>query len=201
MLQTARDILSAGGWVMWPLLLLSLLSLTLVFERVLFWLGSGSGKGSAAIDAAREHTDPAKLRRTAAEGRDVYSRFLAIALAGAGPVGSGDIHAAAERVRPSIERFSATMSAIITGAPMLGILGTVVGIIDSFQLLGSAGPITDPTQIAGGIAQALYTTAFGLVIALLTLFPHAAFRARTERCLDRLEVLGGMLHTEKKPDT
>src|SRR5690606_19187147 len=81
---------------------------------------------------------------------------------------------AVETVRPAIERFSATLSTIITAAPMLGILGTVTGIISSFAAVGAGaaggageGP-TDPTLVADGISQALYTTAFGLLIAVVT---------------------------------
>ena len=77
-----------------------------------------------------------------------------------------------------------------TAAPMLGILGTVLGIIKSFGLLGAsvdAGAAADPTAVATGIAQALYTTAFGLTIALLTLFPYAIFRACADRAFTRLE--------------
>src|SRR5690606_10220492 len=103
---------------------------------------------------------------------------------------------AIEIVRPAIERFSATLSTIITAAPMLGILGTVTGIIRSFAAVGAqaaagagAGEATDPTLVADGIAQALYTTAFGLLIAIVTLFPYVIFRARIDRALGRLELL------------
>ena len=83
-----------------------------------------------------------------------------------------------------------------TAAPMLGILGTVTGIIRSFAAVGAQaaggagaeGP-TDPTLVADGIAQALYTTAFGLLIAIVTLFPYVIFRARIDRALGRLELL------------
>ncbi|MEM7622209.1 MAG: MotA/TolQ/ExbB proton channel family protein, partial [Planctomycetota bacterium] len=78
---------------------------------------------------------------------------------------------------------------IITAAPMLGILGTVTGIIRSFSLLGGEAAVTDPAAIAAGIGEALFTTAFGLTVALITLFPHAAFRSQADRCLARFEVL------------
>ena len=81
------------------------------------------------------------------------------------------------------------LSTIITAAPMLGILGTVTGIIQSFNLIGSQNVMTDPHLVSGGIAEALITTAAGLVVALLTLFPFMAFRAQVDRSLGRLEVL------------
>jgi len=98
-----------------------------------------------------------------------------------------------ESLRPVIERFAPTLGTIIAAAPLLGILGTVTGIIQSFDLLGEAASVSDPTIVAGGIAEALYTTAFGLSIALVTLFPHVYFKSRADRALGRLETLAGAL--------
>ncbi len=81
------------------------------------------------------------------------------------------------------------LSTIVTAAPMLGILGTVIGIIQSFELLGGDATITDPNQVSGGIAEALITTATGLVVALLALFPYMLFRGRQDRAIGRLESL------------
>jgi biopolymer transport protein ExbB len=80
-----------------------------------------------------------------------------------------------------------TLSTIITAAPLLGILGTVIGIIRSFNLLGVEDVMTDPRAVSVGIAQALITTALGLVVALVTLFPYMIFRAQSERAVGRLE--------------
>ncbi len=98
-----------------------------------------------------------------------------------------------EAMRPTIERFAPALGAIIAAAPLLGILGTVTGIIRSFDLLGDAAAVSDPSVVAGGIAEALYTTAFGLTIALVTLFPHVVFKSCAERVLGRLEILAGVI--------
>ena len=81
------------------------------------------------------------------------------------------------------------LSTVITAAPMLGILGTVLGIIQSFELLGGENILTDPKQVSAGIAEALITTASGLSVALLTLFPFMAFKAQSDRALGRMEAL------------
>jgi len=81
------------------------------------------------------------------------------------------------------------LSTIITAAPLLGILGTVIGIIRSFNLLGEQRMLTDTRLVATGIAEALLTTALGLVIALVTLFPYMAFRKQADRALGRMESL------------
>ena len=97
--------------------------------------------------------------------------------------------AAVDEARPALDRYMIALSTVITAAPLLGILGTVIGIIQSFQLLGSQSTLTDPTEVAGGIAAALITTAFGLIVALITLFPYMLFRGQSIRAIGRMETL------------
>lgn len=78
------------------------------------------------------------------------------------------------------------LDTVITLAPLLGILGTVSGIISSFELLGEMG-IQDPKAVTSGIAQALLTTAAGLTIAIITLIPYNAFVRKTEKLTAQLE--------------
>ena len=85
---------------------------------------------------------------------------------------------AVERQRPKLERFMPTLGTIITAAPMLGILGTVLGIIGAFDLLGEQPGDMKLEAISGKIAEALITTVAGLIIALIVLFPSNAFRAQ-----------------------
>jgi biopolymer transport protein ExbB len=81
------------------------------------------------------------------------------------------------------------LDTIVTMAPLLGILGTVLGIIQSFDLLGSTG-IQDPKAVTSGIAQALITTAAGLTVALLTLVPFNYFVSRVEASARRIAKIG-----------
>ncbi|MBC8202069.1 MAG: MotA/TolQ/ExbB proton channel family protein [Planctomycetes bacterium] len=105
--------------------------------------------------------------------------------------GSSDAVAmgAVEMQRPRIDRNMVALSTIITAAPLLGILGTVIGIIDSFNLLGAEVVLTDPADVASGIASALLTTAFGLIIALVTLFPYMLFRGWSSSAIGRIEAM------------
>jgi biopolymer transport protein ExbB len=93
--------------------------------------------------------------------------------------------AAAEELR-RMQRFTGVLDTMITVAPLLGIFGTVLGIIDSFEILGAAG-IADPRAVTGGIAQALITTAFGLGIAILSVFPFNYFNSRVEEAAHQIE--------------
>ncbi|MBW2345389.1 MAG: MotA/TolQ/ExbB proton channel family protein, partial [Deltaproteobacteria bacterium] len=86
--------------------------------------------------------------------------------------------AAAEEIK-KMRRYMRVLDTMITVAPLLGIFGTVIGIITSFEVLGSAG-IEHPEAVTAGIAQALITTATGLGIAILTVFPYNYFNSNVE---------------------
>ena len=183
-------VMERGGPVMIPLLFLSVLGLALVAERTWFWWGLHRGGRLAAL-----HELLTALRTgrrdlavsLAARDRGPYGHVAERLLAEG--AGDGVALEAVEQVRPRLERFMTTLSTIVTAAPLIGILGTVVGIIQSFELLGSADRVQDPGVVARGIATALLTTAGGLVVALLVLFPYMAFRAQLDRALGRLEAV------------
>ena len=196
MIQAFYEFMARGGIAMWPLLLLSITSLTLLLERG--WYFIRINRPGQVRQAARlgellrqgEHEGAGRLARQSEAG--LYGRFVCDLLPPA-TAGGGATEAAAleaiERHRRRVERFMPTLSTIITAAPMLGILGTVLGIITSFELLGPATQATDPRQVSEGIAEALLTTAAGLAVAVVTLFPYNAFRAQVQRTLGRLEAL------------
>lgn len=195
MIDRAFQFFLAGGWVMYPLLAMSLLSLTLIFERAFFWVFSAQRNGQRQLSTyikliETKNTDEA--RKQAKDDNTLEGLFIAQALA-SNTKDEGLLIGHIESMRPAIERFAPILGAIIAAAPLMGILGTVTGIIRSFDLLGEASAVSDPAIVAGGIAEALYTTAFGLTIALITLFPHVYFKARADRALGRLETLAGVL--------
>ena len=187
-----------GGPVMVPLLLLSLASLALIIERIVFWQRTHNRRATVrweAIASAARAGDVDTALSKAKGDRGPYGWFARETLRrwkDDAVFADASAREIIEQVRTPLERFSTTLSTIITAAPMLGILGTVVGIIQSFGLLGGSKLASDPTLIAGGIAQALYTTAFGLIIALVTLFPYMAFRAQADRAFSRLETFAAV---------
>lgn len=177
------DIFIKGGPVMYPLLICSVISLTVIIERAFFWIGMGMRRNQKLVDEVLElcrQGDWESVRKKAAGSTNYVIRILI----------SGILHreysmlkamesAAAEEIR-KMRRYMGILDTIITVAPLLGIFGTVIGIIASFDVLGSTG-IEHPEAVTAGIAQALITTASGLGIAILTVFPYNYFNSRIER--------------------
>lgn len=186
------DFMARGGLVMWPLLLLSVLAVSVVLERAVFWgrLDSRRGRGRyRALAESLRRGDVPKVTGLVTGDGSPYADFARDVMAHEDGVDEATAAVLSEEVRPRFERGLLLLSTIVTAAPMLGILGTVIGIIQSFELLGGDATITDPNQVSGGIAEALITTAAGLVVALVALFPYMLFRGRQERALGRLESL------------
>ena len=181
-------LMERGGPVMWPLLLLSTISMTLSVERFWFWWRANAGGGRNRLRGILEALRRGDAPRVLSLAKDDPSPYAQVAtdLMRDG-VDDAVAIAAVEMQRPRMDRFMNMMSTIITAAPMLGILGTVSGIIRSFELLGGKDTLSDPRLVSGGIAEALVATAAGLVVALITLFPYMYFRAQADKALGRLE--------------
>jgi biopolymer transport protein ExbB len=171
-----------GGPVMYPLLACSIIALTVIIERLLFWIREDMRRNQPLVDHILELCqmgDWNAVRERVAGSKDYVTRILV----------SGILHkefsmakamesAAAEEIK-RMRRFIGVLDTMITVAPLLGIFGTVLGIISSFDLLGASG-IEHPEAVTAGIAQALITTAAGLGIAILSVFPYNYFNTRVE---------------------
>ncbi len=187
--QPFVDLMNRGGWVMWPLLFLSILGLTFSFERAWFWIRTNSGASLARARHLGEllrHGDAKAAKMLSEKDASIYGRVVRSLLKE--KLTEAAAVAAVDEQRPRMERFMGTLSTIITAAPMLGILGTVTGLIRAFNILAIEG-VTDPRAISPAIAEALITTAAGLAVAIAVLFPYNAFRAQLDRSLGRIETL------------
>ena len=188
--ETLAELIHRGGDVMWVLLSLSVLAVALVFERCWFWILTNRPGRTAMVDQLGQLLRSAqhkKAQKLAQSDGSVYGRLVSSILS---EVGSEAVMTAAvESQRFRLERFMPTLSTIITASPMLGILGTVLGLISALQLFGSEQIITDPRTMSPAIGQALITTATGLVVAIVVLFPYNFFRSQVDRTLGRIEAL------------
>jgi biopolymer transport protein ExbB len=191
-------LLHRGGFVMWPLAAMSVVGITLIFERAWFWLSTNSAWRIEKYSRVAKHLREGRKEQAEAliEGdHTIYARLLRQVL----DEGASDavVTDAMEKQRPRIERFMATLGTTITAAPMLGILGTVSGITSSFRVL-STQTASDPSAVGAGIAESLIATLAGLVVALVVLFPYNAFRSQIDRAIGQMQSLVASAQAGKK---
>ena len=178
-----------GGPVMWPLLVASFVALTVVFERLFFTLREGLRRNQPAVARIFAEAEKGRLPAACEAGRasrDFVARVLVYALE------HRDVsftNALLEASGTELQRFNrgiSVLDTIVTLAPLMGLFGTVTGMIRAFGLLG-ASELGAPTAITGGIAEALIATAFGLLIAMIALLPFNFLNARLEWARQEIE--------------
>jgi biopolymer transport protein ExbB len=197
-----------GGPVMWPLLITSLVAVTTVLERLYFLVresGRRDPKAVAQIFSQVEHGEPEKARATGAKSDDYVARVLTHALEHRDVSFTNALLQAASRELQRFNRGISILDTIVTLAPLLGLLGTVTGMIRAFNLLGTA-ELSAPTTITGGIAEALIATAFGLSIAIVALIPFNYLNSRLEQARQEIENASAqlemlLLRSEKNAET
>lgn len=171
-----------GGPIMWPLLCASVMALTVALERLAFALMQALRRNRrqlADVLSRIGEGDVAGARKAGALSGDFVVRALVAALAHEKAFAEAMLHAANLELR-RYSRGLGLLDTIITLAPLLGLLGTVTGMINSFGMLGGA-ELGAPTAITGGIAEALIATAFGLLVAITALLPFNYLTALEER--------------------
>ncbi|MCU7370137.1 MotA/TolQ/ExbB proton channel family protein [Paucibacter sp. O1-1] len=188
------SIIQAAGWPIWPLLLCSVVALTLVIER-LTSLRSARIAPPTLLDevlsVTNQHLPSAEIVNKLAEN-SVLGQLLASGLRAV----IADPRIPDARLRQTfelagrsaihkLERYLNTLGTIATAAPLLGLLGTVVGMIEIFGSQSPSG--ANPAQLAHGISIALYNTAFGLIIAIPSLMCYRYFRGLVEGYVLELE--------------
>jgi biopolymer transport protein ExbB len=183
------DVFVRGGPVMYPLLACSIIALTVVIERLLFWIKDGARRDNQLVDHVLElcrRGNWEAVRKKVQGSKDFVIRVLVAGILHREFSMSKAMEAAAAEEIKRMRRYMSVLDTIITVAPLLGIFGTVIGIIISFEILGVGG-IEHPEAVTAGIAQALITTASGLGIAILTVFPFNYFNTRVEGAAMRIE--------------
>ena len=181
-------IFKKGGPIMWPLLLASILALGTVLDRVLFLLRERvrrDSKSMGSFFAAVSRGDIPGAIEVARATRFYVVRALGYALAHKeNSLPNALLYAQAQELK-RFRRGISILDTVITLAPLLGLLGTVTGMMGSFSLIG--GDLSAPGAITGGIAEALIATAFGLGIAITSLIPFNFLNARAEDARHEIE--------------
>lgn len=180
-LDLLRSLMQRGGPVMWPIALCALATLFVTIRKLLQWLFytievlCGRARWRQALQTLADPAAREALRHCQKAHLSPYLILLREALNHPELSPLEALRAGALAKLRSLARGLGLLDTIVTLAPMLGILGTVTGIIAAFNLMGSSG-VDDPTGIAAGIAEALITTAAGLVVSILALLPLNAGR-------------------------
>jgi len=183
------QIFEKGGPIMWPLLCTSIVALTVVIERMIFIVRERDRRQPKVVDgilASVDRGDLAAAAVLAEDSEDPVARTLTYALQHReGSLSSALLRAASRELR-RFNRGLAVLDTIVTLAPLLGLLGTVTGMIHAFGLIGGQ-ELEAPTVITGGVAEALIATAFGLGIAITALIPFNYLNARLEEARQELQ--------------
>lgn len=183
-------IIQAAGWPIWFLLAASVIALAVIIERALYLRPARilpSSLLSEAIAVARGGRADAEVLRQL-EQNSPLGHVLAAGLRNVGAprdVMRQAIDEAGRAVAHQLGRYLTTLGTIATLAPLLGLFGTVIGMIELFGAQDAAGG--DPMRIAHGISVALYNTAFGLAVAMPALVFHRHFHARVDDFLVDME--------------
>jgi biopolymer transport protein ExbB len=195
-----NNLFVAGGAVMWPLLGFSVVAIALIIERVGFWVRINKRQNRVvkdvlnlyrrenvvgAIDKLRQNADLpiARIFLAALELEEPTPEEFRLAL-----------ESEAQAEVPLLKRFNVVFETIISLAPLLGLLGTILGLITSFASLkiGDVGG-SRTTDVTGGISEALIATASGLIVAIFTLLFANTFRGMYQRQIALIQEHGGQL--------
>jgi len=185
------ELIRAGGWAMWPLILCSIAALAIIGER--FWslqkkyVAPESLLPQVRQWLVRDELDGARLQLL--RESSLLGRILSAGLVNRDherEIIKEAIEDAGRHTVPELERYLRTLGTIAAISPFLGLLGTVLGMIEMFMGIGSKG-VGDPSIVASGIAQALIATASGLTVAIPSLIFYRYFRGRVNDLLVDME--------------
>ena len=186
--------LQTGGWVIYPLSALAITALAIMIDRAyFFWRYARIAEDRSFMSEHGGHRDgrhsPAS-RTGAPPERHALSRIARQFEAHAdAPLWrtEAQLEATAAKIERDISRGLWLLETIVTAAPLLGLLGTIVGMMRSFRLIGGEG-LVSAAGVSGGVAQALVATALGLIVALVALFAFNYFSRRVDRLMDDIEL-------------
>ncbi len=179
-----------GGPIMWPILILSIITLSVVIERALFLFSEKKNRNhETVLNIFRlvEHKQPDEAIRIGSGSKDTVARVLTSGLEHRNTSYS---EAMLESASTELDRYNRGLVALdtaVTLGPLLGLLGTVIGMIRAFGIVGGSDLATQQNVITGGIAESLIAVTFGLGVAIVAIIPLNYLNARLEKARRKME--------------
>jgi len=205
-MQVLHELLAAlmvGGAMVYPLLLLAVAAFAILLDKSwLFWTRTRLPAVVTALIETYGFAWDELDRQLAGLGRNDVAGFLRVISANRGrPAWWVESRAGDEAglVDRALGRWLWVLETIVTAAPLLGLLGTITGMVRAFRLFGNQG-LVDPAGVTGGVAEALIATALGLFVALVALFGFNFFANRRAAVMDEMERLGTRLIDHVRQD-
>jgi len=187
------DLITAGGWwFMIPLALLAVVSIYIFFER-LFAINHANRQDRSFMDRIKEYIHRGEVDQALKLCQDTNTPYSRMIEKGVTRIGRpmNDVLVAIENVGnmevAKLEKGFNWLATTAAGAPMIGFLGTVVGMVNAFFQLASAGNNSNVSILAGGIYQALVTTVAGLIVGIIALFAYNYLTSRVNKVMNKLE--------------
>ena len=187
-----------GGWVMFAILAASILAVAIIIERLLFFARAKNDDVGLirSIEEALSAGDPSRAIEVARKNTGLVSNVMANCLVewGAGCERMEDaFNFEGNRAIDSLQKHLRGLAVIAQGSPLLGLLGTVTGMIKAFMRIENVGGQVNVSSLAGGIWEALLTTAFGLIVAIPALFAYHFFETKVDRYASLIRDMGERL--------
>lgn len=181
--QTPMELFVHGGWIMWPILLVSFVAVTAVVERSLFLITETIRRQPMVVEQMLEKVekgDAAGAISLGTPSKDYVARVLVYALTNKDHSLTNAFTRAANQELNRFQRGIAVLDTCITISPLLGLLGTVLGMMNTFGALGDGDIAANAGKITGGVGEALIATACGLLVAIVGLLPYNILNSRVE---------------------
>ena len=182
--QTPMELFKHGGPIMWPVIILSFVTVTVAIERILFIIKENASRDDEVVEKMLEKVENRDIDGAIAVGKgskDFVARILVYALT---HKEHGLSNAFMRASGQELRRFSQgmpTLDTCVMSAPYVGLLGTVTGMMNTFGALGTGADISESAgAITGGVAEGLIATACGLAIALFGMFPFNYVQSKIE---------------------
>ena len=181
--QTPMELFKHGGPVMWPVLILSFLTVTVAIERILFIVRESGSREPEVVAKMLERVEARDVEGAIELGKkskDFVARILIYALTHRETSMQNAFTRAANQELTRYSTGMATLDTCITAAPLIGLLGTVTGMMNTFGALGTGDIAQAAGAITGGVAEGLIATAAGLAIAITGLIPFNYLNSKTD---------------------